>query len=138
MTGAKSLQLNQETRQQAMLACASQPVGALAGMGRVREKRTADRELSSSDALAVYIDGAGSGGGGGQRQIPFGTSPPRLTRSGHTKPQGGGTIPDGAATDAALNPKEGAAESGGDSANRNSTRDRTPRNLHKDQNHIQR
>ena len=38
VTGAKILQLNQETRQQAMLACVSQPVGALDGTGRVREK----------------------------------------------------------------------------------------------------
>ena len=104
-----------------MLACVSQPVGALTGTGRVRGKRTEDRELSSSDALAVYIDGAGSGGGGGQRQIRFGTSPSRLTRSGHTKPQGAGTIPGGAATGAVLNPKEGAAETGDDSANRIST-----------------
>lgn len=89
--------------------------------GEGERKRTADRELSFSDALAVYIDGAGSGGGGGQRQIRFGTSPSRLTRSGHTKPQGAGTIPDGAAMGAALNRKEGAAESGGDSANRIST-----------------
>ena len=89
--------------------------------GKGERKRTADRKLSFSDALAVYIDGAGSGGGGGQRQIRFGTSPSRLTRSGHTKPQEAGTIPDGAATGAALNRKEGAAESGDDSANRIST-----------------
>ena len=89
--------------------------------GEGERKSTADKELSSSDALAVYIDGAGSGGGGGQRQIRVGTSPSRLTRSGHTKPQGAGTIPGGAATGAVLNPKEGAAETGDDSANRIST-----------------
>lgn len=51
----------------------------LDGTGEGERKRTADRELLSSDALAVYIDGAGLGGGGGQRHIYFGTSPSRLT-----------------------------------------------------------
>lgn len=33
----------------------------LDGTGEGERKRTANRELSFSDALAVYIDGAGSG-----------------------------------------------------------------------------
>lgn len=98
--------------------CVSQPVSTLDGTGEGERKRTADRELSFSDAHAVYIDGAGLRGGSGQRQICFGTSPSRLARSGHTKPQEAGTILDGAASGAALNPKEGPSDN---SANRIST-----------------
>ena len=41
--------------------CVSQPVSTLDGTGEGERKRTADRELSFSDAHAVYIDGAGWG-----------------------------------------------------------------------------
>lgn len=75
VTGTKRLQLNQDTRQQAMLACLT--AGRRSGPDEERERkkiRVVNGESSFGDALAAYIDGAGSGGGGGQRQIRFGTS----------------------------------------------------------------
>ena len=90
------------------------------GRGGGEEKDGRQRVVVQRRTRGLYRWGR-MGGGGGQRQIRFGTSPSRLTRSGHTKPQGAGTIPGGAATGAVLNPKEGAAETGDDSANRIST-----------------
>ena len=97
VTGAKSLQLNQETHQASYASVCLTAGQRFRWDGEGERKRTADRELSSSDALATVfidrvIDRAGSGGGGGQRQIRFGTSPSRLTRSGHAKPKQAATL----------------------------------------------
>lgn len=85
--------------------------------GRVLEAR----ESSLSDAPRPYIDGGRRPPGGGRRQIPIGPSGPRQTRYGQAKPDADGAMPDRARTGRAPNPTRGAAETGGGSANRNST-----------------